>query len=34
MPRLSVVNLKGSNQKAVPKSLQTRIDADEVHLFV
>ena len=34
MPRLSVLNLKGSNQNAVPKTLQTRIDNDEVHLFV
>ena len=34
MPRLSVVNIKGSNQDAIPESLQARVDTDEVHLFV
>jgi len=34
MPRLSVVNIKGSNQNAIPVSLQARVDTDEVHLFV
>jgi hypothetical protein len=34
MPRLSVVNIKGSNKNAIPESLQARVDTDEVHLFV
>ena len=34
MPRLSVVNIKGSNKNSIPESLQARVDTDEVHLFV
>jgi hypothetical protein len=34
MPRLSVINIKGSNKNAIPESLQARVDTDEVHLFV
>jgi len=34
LPRLSVVNIKGSNKNAIPVSLQARVDTDEVHLFV
>jgi len=34
LPRLSVINIKGSNQNAIPVSLQARVDTDEVHLFV
>ena len=34
MPRLSVINIKGSNKNSIPESLQARVDADEVHLFV
>jgi Leucine-rich repeat (LRR) protein len=34
LPRLSVINIKGSNKNAIPESLQARVDTDEVHLFV
>ena len=34
MPRLSVINIKGSNKNSIPESLQARVDTDEVHLFV
>lgn len=34
LPRLTVVNLKGSNQKAIPEGLQAKVDDDSIHLFM
>ena len=34
MPRLSVLNMKGSNTNSIPQGVQARVDEDELHLFV
>ena len=34
MPRLSVVNMKGSNKNSIPDSLKQRLETDDnLHLF-
>jgi len=34
MPKLSVVNMKGSNQNSIPQSIKDKVEMDDLHLFV